>query len=152
MTTALGIVALCIYIFGAYGYGSLVFLSVRNRSVVSSRARGRTPGAHLQALAMLTACTLWFVLHTVIGFRSLMGEPMNDDWIDLAALELVFTFPGLIFHTVLLESGDDGGVPAPFGRWSAALVALYAVSAVLAIYFPAAIFGAAPAPANIGPL
>ena len=152
MTTALGIVALCISIFGAYAYGSLVFLSVRNRSLVWSRARVRTPGAHLQALAMLLACTLWFVLHTVIGFRALLGEPMNDDWIDLAALELVFTFPGLIFHTVLLESGDDGGVPAPFGRWSAALATLYAVSAVLAIYFPAAIFDAAPAPAQIGPL
>ena len=53
-------------------------------------ARGRPAGAHYQGLAMLIACTLWFVLHTVIGFRTLMGEPMNDDWVDLAALELVF--------------------------------------------------------------
>ena len=55
MTTALGIVALCVYIFGAYTYGSLVFLSVRNGSLVWSRARGRPADAHLPALAMLTA-------------------------------------------------------------------------------------------------
>lgn len=151
MTTVLGIVALCVFIFGAYAYGSLVLLSLRHGSVVWSSAHGRPPGAHAQSLAMLIVCTLWFVLHTIIGFRVLLGEPMNDDWIDLAALELVFSFPGLIFHTVLLESGDDCGAAQPFGRWRIALVALYAASVAMAVYFPAAIFGLVPAPARLNP-
>jgi len=152
MTTALGIVALCVFIFGAYAYGSLVLLSLRHGSVVWSHARGKPRGAHVQGLAMLTACTLWFVLHTVIGFRALLGEPMNDDWIDLAALELVFMFPGLIFHTVLRESGDDCGMARPYGRWAIALAALYAASAALAIYFPAAMFKLVPAPNRLNPV
>ena len=74
----------------------------------SGRARAGQPlSAHLQGLAMLVTCTLWFILHSVIGFRSLMGDTANDDWIDLIALELVFAFPGLILHTVLLESAGD---------------------------------------------
>src|SRR4029453_8505107 len=68
MTTALAIVALCVFIFGAYAYGSLVVLSLRHGSLVWSRARGRPLGAHLQGLAMLVACTVWFVLHTIIQF------------------------------------------------------------------------------------
>src|SRR5262245_13304859 len=152
MTTVLGVVALCVFIFGAYAYGSLVVLSLRHGSVVWSHARGRPPGAHLQGLAMLIACTLWFLIHTVIGFRALLGGRMDDDWVDLAALVLVFAFPGLIFHTVLLESGDDCGAPQPFGRWAIALAALYAVSAAMAIYFPAAIFELVPAPARLNPL
>jgi hypothetical protein len=101
---------------------------------------------------MLVTCTLWFVLHSIIGFRTLMGQPMNDDWIDLAALELVFIFPGLIFHTVLFESGVEAGVPRPIGRWSLLLVALYVIGAAMAIYFPGAIFGLFPAPAQFNPL
>src|SRR5262245_4375534 len=84
------------------------------------------------------------------SFCTLMGEPMNDDWLDLAALELVFTFPGLIFHTVLHESGGEDRASSSFGRWAIALVALYTAGAAMAIYFPAAIFGLVPAPVPLG--
>jgi hypothetical protein len=152
LTTALGILALCIFIFGAYAYGSLVVLSVRNGTIIWSRTRRRPQATHVQGLAMLVACTIWFLLHTIIGFRALLGEPMNDDLIDLAVLELVFCFPGLIFHTVLLESSGDCDSPPRFGRWSVALGVLYATGAALAIYVPAAIFALAPAPARLNPL
>jgi two-component system LytT family sensor kinase len=101
---------------------------------------------------MLVTCTVWFALHTVIGFRTLMGETPNDDWLDLAALELVFAFPGLILHTVLLESHGESGIPERTGRWSVALIALYGAGAAMAIYFPGAIFGILPAPASLNPL
>jgi two-component sensor histidine kinase len=152
---ALNIIALCVFIFGAYAYGSVVVLTLRHGRPVWSARTG--PGAlrlnvPLQALVMYLVCTIWFVLHTIIAFRLLMGEPWNDDLIDLAALELVFMFPGLIFHTVLLESGakDRHSVPTSRG-WFAVLILLYVIGAAFAVYFPAAIFGLAPAPQPLGP-
>src|SRR5687767_12118001 len=108
--TALSIVALCIFIFGAYAYGSVVVLSLRHRSPVWSPAPAPFQPEwkiHLLGLAMFIACTLWFVLHSIIEFRSLVGEARDNDLIDLAALELVFFFPALIFQTVLMEAGAD---------------------------------------------
>ena len=127
--TALAIIALCVSIFGAYAYGSAVILSLRHRRTVWSRVPSApAPSVHIQSLAMFIACTLWFVLHTIIGFRGLLGSPPNDDWFDLAALELVFAFPGLIFHTVLVESRTDcpSGEPNPFGAGILAVLTLAA--------------------------
>jgi signal transduction histidine kinase len=152
---ALNIIALCVFIFGAYAYGSVVVLTLRQGRPIWSA--GKSSGIFrlnvpLQALVMYVVCTVWFVLHTVIAFRLLMGEPWNDDLIDLAALELVFVFPGLIFHTVLLESGAHGSQSVATSRgWLAVLVLLYVVGAAFAVYFPAAIFNLVPAPRPLGP-
>ncbi len=153
---ALSILALCVFIFGAYAYGSVVVLSFRHRNPVWP-CEG-SPGVHrLKAeavgLAMLVACTLWFVLHSLIEFRFLLGDPRNDDFFDLSVLELVFAFPGLIFHTVLVETAaDDDGRPRPESRiWSLVLATLYTTGVVFAVYFPAAIFDVVPGPQPIGP-
>ena len=106
---ALNIIALCIFIFGAYAYGSVVVLTSRHGSPVWSAPAALAPP--------LTPLRRWPCSSPARSGSSctpssrsalLMGEPPNDDLIDLAALELVFMFPGLIFHTVLLESGAEG--------------------------------------------
>jgi len=150
----ISILALCVFIFGAYAYGSVVFLSLRHHSAlwVSRPSSGPRLSAEVQSLAMLITCAVWFVLHSVIEFRSLMGEPREDDLIDLAALELTFAFPALIFHTVLLETPEErGGAEPPHRAWTALLVALYVAGLALALYFPAVIFDIIPAPPkNLG--
>lgn len=156
---ALSILALCLFIFGAYAYGSVVVLTLRHRTSVWSGG-ARSPARPdtflldllLPALAMYIVCTLWFILHSIIEFRFLMGEPRENDLIDLAALELACAFPGLIFHTVLLETSTECEHPRGLGRGALLLRAgLYLGGLAMAIYFPAAIFDLVAAPPKIGP-
>jgi hypothetical protein len=117
----LSIVGLCVFIFGAYAYGSVVALSLRHRRPVWPAHVGpcpRPPGAAWVGLAMFVVCTAWFVLHSIIEVRHLLGAPASrqDDLFDLAALELVFAFPGFIFHTVLVETSCDPRRPRPPAR------------------------------------
>ena len=153
--TVLSIIALCIFVFGAYAYGSVVVLSLRHGTVVWSRdvdAAAHQTRVPRYSLAMFVTCTAWFVLHCIIGFRYLMGEPADDDWIDLAVLVLVFLFPGLIFHTVLRENTAASVEPRATRRlWSVVLVGLYAVGFAMAVYFPAAIFNLLPGPERLNP-
>src|SRR5688572_1869906 len=152
--TALSIVALAIFIFGAYAYGSVVVLSLRHRSPVWVPRQAPDPSkvkGNVHGMAMFVLCTLWFVLHSINEFRGLLGQPRTTDLIDVAALELVFGFPGLIFHTVLIEAAAGKQGPPPRGRlWSFVLFALYASGAALAIYAPVAIAGLIPAPVPLG--
>ncbi len=151
--TALGILALCVYVFGAYTYGSLLVLSLRRGGVVWSTAiaAGTDTIARRYNLALALLCTVWFVIHTVIASRWLMGDPGRNDWIDLAALVLTFAFPGLIFHTVLNENCSHAiNGDRPHRLWSVALASLYAGGAAMALYFPAAIFEFVPAPGKLG--
>ena len=94
---ALSIFALCVFIFGAYAYGSLVILSLRQRSLVlASRATRPLTSTERPApagLAMYLVCTVWFILHTVIGSAA-HGRGARRRLIDLAALELASRFPG----------------------------------------------------------
>jgi signal transduction histidine kinase len=165
--TAISIAALCIFIFGAYAYGAVVVLSLRHRMPVwpgnvpaeigflharfPQRKRLR---AEWIGQAMFVTCTLWFVLHSIIEFRALMGEARNDDVLDLAALELVFAFPGLILNTVLVETaGHNTDSPLPHRRlWSAIVAALYLAGIALATYTPLAVYGYVPAPARLSSL
>jgi signal transduction histidine kinase len=105
--------------------------------------------------AMFITCTLWFILHSVIEFRFLMGEARKNDLLDLAALELVFAFPGLILNTVLIESAsntnDNKPVPRP-AIWSLVVAALYAAGVGMATYTPLAVYGYVPAPARLSPI
>jgi signal transduction histidine kinase len=153
---ALSIIALCIFIFGAYVYGSVVVLTLRHRSPVWSKTAALGVSrfrAQRVGLAMYAVCTLWFLLHSAIEFRYLLGEPRENDLIDLAALELVFVFPGLILHTVLTETHtEEDGTTRPRARiWSTVLAALYIAGAAMAVYFTGAIFDLIPAPDPLGP-
>lgn len=153
---ALSIIALCIFIFGAYVYGSVVVLTLRYRSPVWSKMAAVGVSrfkAERVGLAMYAVCTLWFILQTAIEFRYLMGEPRENDLIDLAALELVFVFPGLILHTTLTEthSNEDGTTRPRARAWSTVLGALYIAGAAMAVYFTGAIFELVPTPEPLDP-
>ena len=143
IVTALSIAALCVYIFGAYAYGAVVVLALRYRSLVWPAAAPDAPRlrAAWVGLAMFVVCTVWFVVHSIIEFRYLMGDPRQDDWFDLSALVLVFAFPGLILHTVLVDTAHATPARRPGRHWWVIVAGLYAAGAVMAIYVPLAIYG-----------
>ena len=147
----LNIAALFIFIFGAYAYGHLLLLWLRRPPPDLVRAEDTFNGkAGRVGQAMFAACTVWFVLHAVIEFRYLLGEPRENDLIDLAALELVFLFPGLIFHTYYVETATMSGGRAAAG-WRAVMWGLYGAGLAMAVYFSSVIYGLIPGPRVLGP-
>ncbi|HUE87603.1 MAG TPA: histidine kinase [Vicinamibacterales bacterium] len=147
----LNIVALFIFIFGAYAYGYLLLLWLRRPPPDLSRAQDSFNGkVGRVGQAMFAACTLWFVLNAIIEFRFLLGDSRENDLIDLAALELVFFFPGLIFHTYYVETAARLGGRAAAG-WRAVQWALYGAGAAMAVYFTGVIYDVIPGPRVLGP-
>jgi signal transduction histidine kinase len=136
----LSIAALFIFIFGAYAYGYLLLLWLRRTPAVVGAKDTFNGTVGRVGQAMFAACMLWFVLHAIIEFRYLLGEPRKDDLIDLAALELVFIFPGLIFHTYYVETTARFGTRAAAG-WRAVMWGLYGAGMAMAVYFPSVIYG-----------
>ena len=60
--TILSIIALCIFVFGAYAYGSVVLLSLRHGSVVWAQdtdAQAHQTRVPRYSLAMFVICTIW---------------------------------------------------------------------------------------------
>jgi two-component sensor histidine kinase len=80
-----------------------------------------------------------------------MGEARDNDYIDLATLELVFAFPGLILHTVRLETAAAGNSRGLGRGWQAANHALYGAGLIAAVYFAGAILDLLPGPRILGP-
>ena len=147
----LSIAALFIFIFGAYAYGYLLLLWLRRTPADFVGAEDTFNGTVGRVgQAMFACCMLWFVLHSIIEFRYLLGEPRKDDLIDLAALELVFIFPGLIFHTYYVETAARFGGRAAAG-WRAVMWGLYGAGAAMAVYFPSVIFGLIDGPRDLDP-
>jgi signal transduction histidine kinase len=147
----LSIAALFIFIFGAYAYGYLLLLWLRRPPLDPAQARDTFNGkVGRVGQVMFAACTLWFVLHAIIEFRYLLGEPRENDFIDLAALELVFFFPALIFHTYYVETAAKSGGRAATG-WRAVMWGLYGAGAAMAVYFSSVIFELIPGPRVLGP-
>jgi signal transduction histidine kinase len=137
----LRILALFVYIFGAYAYTYALLQFRQHRDVGTGRLapaqQRRLAGASVRLFAM---CAVWFVLNSVIEFRALLGEARQNDLIDLAALEIVFLFPAVIFHSYLLESVSDAP-PDVYRRWRVVLWGLYAACVTGALYWTGAILG-----------
>ena len=89
----------------------------------------------------------------IIEFRYLMGEPRENDLIDLAALELAFAFPGLILHTVLRETRRRraSSQRSQCHGWRIALAGLYATGAGDGHLLPVGYLQVIPAPRELGP-
>ena len=148
----LSIAALFIYIFGAYAYGHLLFLWRHHRDLRVAPHHPDSPRLARASLRMFIMCAVWFVLHAVIEFRALLGAPRQYGALDLVALELVLLFPGMIFHTYLLESVAQGGVRDTRRQWMAVLGAIYVAGIGSAVYFTAAIYRIVPEPPFMGRL
>ena len=148
----LSIIALFVFIFGAYAYGHLLFLWLRHGSFAERGAftdnEVRTARAGLR---LFTMCAVWFVLLAIIEFRALLGDSRQDDLLDLTVLGLVFLFPGVIFHSYLRASLADARLPLERYRgWAVVLWALYAAGIGTGAFVIAAIYGAVARPEPFG--
>jgi signal transduction histidine kinase len=149
----LSLVALFVYLFGAFAYGAATLVSLlRPESVWSphtSYAAGVRARIDRAALALFAISTAWFVLNALMEFKSLLGFS-GRGWLELGTF-IVYFFPPVIMHTIYLEShGLDQAPPPPaYGRL---LAAAYVVSPAMFVYVIAAIFGWLPAPASLGSL
>ena len=145
----LSIVALFVYIFGAYAYGYLLFLLFQQREdrAAPDGERRRLSQATFRMFAL---CAVWFLLHAVIEFRVLLGAAQERGLLSLIALELVLLFPAVIFHTYFLESVVESGVRPNRTRWRVALWTLYATGVGFALYFTAVIYRVLPQPPALG--
>lgn len=149
---AVSIVALFVYVFGAYAYGHLLVLWARHRSFAASGAFTNEDEKTTRAgVRLFTMCAVWFVVLSIIEFRALLGDSRQNDWLDVTALGMAFLFPGVIFHSYLHASLV--GVPiAPdrYRRWLVVLWLLYAAGIAAGGYILAALLNLVARPQPFG--
>lgn len=144
----LSLVALFVFVFGAFAYGSATVLCLRQSPVwgpcreYQAGVRRRLDGV---SLSLFLVSTVWFVVHALIEFRILAGA-RGYGWVDLAALVLVFTFPPLIMHTVFFETQHAGDEP-PAPIWTTLVMAMYGLSAAVGMWAIGIVLGVLPRPA-----
>ncbi|HYB94752.1 MAG TPA: sensor histidine kinase [Vicinamibacterales bacterium] len=144
------LIFLFVYLFGAYAYGAATLLSVgQARSLWGTRRYAPELQRRVDraSLAIFVISTIWFVLHTLIEFRELMGL-RRDSILDLATF-IVFLFPPVIMHTVYLESVFEHAEP-PGRVVKAMLPAMYVISPLVGVTLLLAIFEVLPRPEPIG--
>jgi signal transduction histidine kinase len=152
--TAISLVFLFVYLFGAYAYGAATVFSMRAIGPIwGARDLDYTPVVRRRIdkanLALFVISTIWFVLHVLIEFRNFIGYE-HEGLLDLATL-MVYLFPPVIMHTVYLECQceDNAAPPRLFRRL---LAVMYALSPAIGIYVVAAFFEKVPHPQDLGPL
>ena len=149
----LHLTALFVYLFGAYAYGGATVVSLRRQAkpvwgaerLYSEGVRERIDRA---SLALFATSFVWFVLHTLIEFQSLVGDP-REGWLSLGTLVIAYLFPPVIMHTLYLEAhhADQPAPPRIYGRL---LAAMYVLSPLVGAWSIAAIFGYVPRPTMLG--
>ena len=121
----INLVALFVYLFGAYAYGAATIVSLRRQAkpvwgaerLYSAGIRERIDRA---SLALFAISFVWFVLNTLTEFRSLVGDT-RESWTNLGALAIAYIFPPVIMHTLFLEAHSSDHEPPPriYGRFQA---------------------------------
>jgi signal transduction histidine kinase len=149
----LTLIALFVYLFGAYAYGAATLVSLRHQAKpVWGAERMYSPGIRERidraSLALFALSFAWFVLHTLIEFRSLIGDT-KESWTNLGTLVIVYFFPPVIMHTMFLEAHSSEHEPPPriYGRF---LAVMYVISPLVGVWSITAIFGLVPRPASLG--
>ena len=134
---ALRLFALLIYTFGAFAYGAMLLMWVRELGRLGWGARAARGEASREADAvngaLLVVSFAWFVVNVA---QLLVGlTPRQQVWqVDVAGILLAFAFPPLIMHVTWAEVA-----PLPPGRSQAWRLALWPAYAFCAIV-PASLF------------
>jgi hypothetical protein len=124
--SALRLFALLVYTFGAFTFGALLVLWLRDFGRMGWAGR---PGRQVEAVngALTIVSFLWF---SGLIWQMLMSIslPLPPRLLDLGLVALAYAFPPLIMHITWVEVTARG--PAPVSRgWGAILVAAYAAAA-----------------------
>jgi len=126
----ISLIALFIYVLGAFAYGSALLLSVRQAFPVWSppRPHGAAPGGTLgrASLVLFAWSAAYFVVGALMEVRWLVGGS-GFRVFDIAGLLLTYGFPPLIMHIVY----DEVRLHAATGHrpvWRWLLAAMYVVA------------------------
>ena len=148
----LNVTALFVYLFGAFAYGSATVMALGQAKTVWGPQKDYAEGVRRRinrtSLSLFGLSFVWFVLHALIEFRSLLGG-YHQGWLDLGTLVVVYLFPPVIMHTLYLET-HDANQPPPESIYRWLLTAMYIVSPAIGLYAIAAIFAIVPQPPSLG--
>jgi hypothetical protein len=149
---ALSLVALFVFIFGAYAYGATTVLAFRQVPVwgQANEQRVRATALDPVVLALCGVCTVWFVLHSVSELRVLTGGVRWQGMPDLLGMLLSYSFPPLIMHTVLNETPAVCLSKEQRRRWMWPIWLIYALAGMTAAYMYAAAVSWIPRPQPFG--
>lgn len=114
--TALRVLGLLIYTFGAFAYGTILFLAVRDvapRGWAGQRRRRAASGsaaerpdspteAEVAGGAMLLLGFIWFVANAIDAMAR-MTAGSGESWLQVVVLWLAFLWPPLIMQVTLAE-------------------------------------------------
>jgi signal transduction histidine kinase len=128
---ALRLLAVLVYTFGAFAYGAMLVLWLRELGGIGWRARrstGRPAAADAANGVMLLVTVVWFLVNVA---QLLLGlAPQRRAWpVDVAGIFIAFLFPPLIMHVTWAEVVHKcDGLSR---RWRLALWPAYAVALVM---------------------
>jgi signal transduction histidine kinase len=134
---ALSLVALFVFIFGAYAYGVTTVLALRQMPVwgrANLERRGHVTALEPVVLSLCGVCTVWFVLHSLSELRVLTGGERFQGLPDLLTMMLSYSFPPLIMHNVLHETPAECFSTEQRQRWKWPVWTMYAVAGATSAY------------------
>lgn len=144
------LVSLFVYLFGAYAYAAATVLGFREALPFwNRRDPSRQPQLDDAPMAIIVISTIWFILHTLIEFRNLIGITERG-WLDVGTF-MVFVFPPVIMQTVYREATCDNALPPP-PIYRHLLYGMYVLAPAVGAVIIAAIFDVIVFPFDIGPL
>jgi signal transduction histidine kinase len=134
--SALRVLGLLVYVCGAFAYGALVFLALRDWREYSSLTRAERKALPLREVEVVggilnSVCFVWFVLLALLTVLQL-GPPRTLWPLEVANVCMAFTFPPLIMHITFAETASHGRRPAAL--WRAVLWPMYAAMLGTAIW------------------
>jgi len=150
--TSVSLFFLFVYLFGAYAYGAATLLSLGHSRSLWGLDKDYEPEIQQRinrtSITLFMISTVWFVLHTLIEFRTLTGVTTRG-WLDLGVF-MAFLFPPVIMRTVYLESNPQGAAPLP-AVYRVLPGVMMALSVSAMTYFVAAVLDIIAPPDAIGP-
>ncbi len=140
------LIALFVYLFGAYAYGAATVFGVRGLLLWNRSEPRVRPDREQVPLVLFAISTVWFLLHTLVEFRNLTGDTTRG-WLDLGTL-MVFLYPPVIMQTVYREAaGDQQPLPRIYRHL---LTAMFVISPLVGVITVASIFELIVLPVQIG--
>ena len=142
----ISLIALFIYVLGAFAYGSALALSLRQSFPVWSprHLRATVPAGSLAvpSFALFAWSAVSFVVAAIIELRWLVGSGGNL-LLSTAGILITFGFPPLIMHVIYAETRYHANVASrPLWRWL--LVAMYVVAPAAALSLLGMVLGVVP--------
>ena len=136
--TVVGLVALLVFTFGAFVYGAILLLWLREVGrgwTGTATGQPRRSETELVGGAMLAVSFVWFVLNLFLTLQDF--GPVSPGIVgQLAAVWLALAFPPLIMHVTLLEvtaARRRKRAPEPSGRWRWPLRLMYPATLFVAL-------------------